>query len=610
MCSINGFTWKDEELARRMNKATAHRGPDGTGVFVADGVTLGHNRLAILDTSAAALQPMTDSGGRYVITFNGEIYNFQELKSELSEYPFTTASDTEVILAAYRKWGRDAVKKFNGIFAFAIWDKEKRELFLARDRAGLKPLYYYLAGGKLVFSSEIKGILEHPVPRKLDREAFSIYMRTLYVPAPLTMFANIKKFPQGHYGVFKNGALSLYAYEKAGGAPKRAESFAPAARELKERVSASVKRQLISDRPIGLYLSGGIDSSAVLHAMSEIRPNIDTFSVGFSLPDKSDEQKFNRDFELARRTAERYGTRHHEVLFCEEDALAYLSKAVYAQDEPIANPTALPQMLLAEFTKKQGVDVVLGGDGGDELFGGYERYRLSLWASLFQKLPAFLRNILSVSDRLRKLNTPAGIERFALFMFQKDKVLSRVLRMDAFDTEAATRFFGEKCFAKHLFPTFEEQFLETDRQTWLPDESLMRTDKMAMSAGVEARAPLLDNELLEFAATIPLSYTVTLFGTKRILKKAFRGFIPEFLFSQPKRGWFSPGAKWLRNPAFFAAAKEILSSGYYHPTASLFNFPEIQAMLGEHRSGTQYNFTMLWTILVFQVWAKAYNVAL
>lgn len=607
-----------------MNKVTAHRGPDGTGVFVADGISLGHNRLSILDVSAGASQPMRSDGGRFVITFNGEIYNFAELKAELSDYAFKTKSDTEVILVAYRKWGREAVKKFNGIFALAIWDTQEKELFLARDRSGLKPLYYHHAGGTFIFSSEIKGILEHPIPRKLNREAFSIYMRVLYTPAPLTLFEDIQKFPQGQYGVFKDGKLTLINYTEASTEAKLTESFAVLAKTLKEKVSASVKRQLVSDRPIGVYLSGGIDSSAVLHAVSETRANIDTFSVGFSLPDKKDEEKFNADFYLARETAKHYGTRHLEVLFSEEDALRYLLKAIYALDEPISNPTALPMMRLAEFTKKEGVDVVLGGDGGDELFGGYERYRLSLWASTFQKLPSFVRKLLSVSGRFKKLNTPVGIERFALFMFQKDDVLSRVLKAGTYDADAGRRFFANRYFPgwassnmshvgrcpSNTERTFEEQFMNVDRHTWLSDESLMRTDKMSMSAGVEARAPLLDNELVDFSARIPFCHNVTLSGTKRLLKQAFRGHIPDALFKQPKRGWFSPGAKWLRNLAFLAEVKKILSADYYAPTASLFNWEGLTAMLESHRSGEKYNFTCLWAIVTFQVWARLYKVSI
>ena len=594
MCAINGFNFKDEKLILKMNQATHHRGPDGTGIFLDEKISLGHNRLSILDLSDAASQPMASNDGRFVIIFNGEIYNFKELKKELKDfYQFKTNSDTEVILAAYKKWGLEAVKKFNGIFAFAIWDKTKEELFLARDHVGLKPLYYYLNGGKFIFSSEIKAILEHDVPRKLNREAFNIYLRTLYVPAPLTMFEGIYKFPQAHYGVFKDGEPKLTKYWEVPEIKYFDKPLKDLAKDLCGEVLKSVERQLISDRPIGLYLSGGIDSSAVLDAMHEFRKNIDTFSVGFKLPNKDDENKFNQDFYLAKRTAERYGTRHHEVLLKENEVLNFLEKVFFQLDEPIANSTAIPMMKLAEFTKSKGVDVVLGGDGGDELFGGYEKYRLSRIMSF---LPKFF--------------LPKETDRFARFMFQKNPILGEVLQKEFFGREISKSFFKKRYFKENPFKTFEELFMDVDRRTWLVDESLMRTDKMSMFSAVEARAPLLDKNLVEFAARIPLKYKTGFFDKKIILKEAFRDRIPDFLLNQPKRGWFSPAAKWLRNPEIHAAVQNILSKNYYIETAPVFNWENIERILKDHVEGKRYNLTILWALINFQVWAKIYNVKL
>ncbi|QQG42848.1 MAG: asparagine synthase (glutamine-hydrolyzing) [Candidatus Giovannonibacteria bacterium] len=599
MCAINGFNFKDEGLILKMNQATRHRGPDGTGIFLDDKVSLGHNRLSIIDLSEEAAQPMTSADGRLVITFNGEIYNFKELKRELAgSYDFKTSSDTEVMLAAYRKWGYGAVKKFNGIFAFAIWDKLKQELFLARDHIGIKPLYYFWApstisgqGGKFVFSSEIKAILEHAVAGKLNRKAFNIYFRTLYAPEPLTMFEGIYKFPKAHYGVFNGGQLALTKYWEISGVNYFDEPFKVLAEDLREEVFKSVRAQLVSDRPVGLYLSGGIDSSAVLDAMSAARGNIDTFSIGFTLPDKNDEEKFNQDFYLAKRTAGHYGARHHEVLLAEEEIPDFLEKAFFQLDEPIANPTAIPMMKLAEFTKNKGVDVVLGGDGGDEIFGGYERYRLSRILSF---LPKFL--------------LPKEAERFARFMSQKDMILGEVLRDEFFEKDAAADFFAENYFSKNQFKTFEELFMSVDRQSWLVDESLLRTDKMAMFSAVEARVPLLDKNLVEFAAKIPRKYKLNAFSTKIILREAFRGRIPDFLLNQPKRGWFSPAAKWLRNPKIHAIAQNILSKSYCAETAPIFNWENVSKILKDHVEGRRYNLTVLWALINFQVWAKIYKV--
>lgn len=577
MCAINGFNFKDEGLIRKMNQATQHRGPDGTGVFGDDNVSLGHNRLSIIDLSESASQPMFSGDGKLVIVFNGEIYNFQELKKELGDYPFKTKSDTEVVLASYKKWGSDCVKKFNGIFAFAIWDKNKKELFLARDHVGVKPLYYYHKDGKFIFSSEIKAILEHGMPRQLNMEAFSHYLRVLYVPEPLTMFKEIYKFPPASFGILKNGELKITKYWDIKSRDYLSESKEFFIEELRKKVLASVERQLVSDRPLGVYLSGGIDSSIVLHNMSQLRKGIDTFSVGFELAKEEQRDKFNKDFELAKKTAKFYGTNHNEVLVSSDDILNLFEKAVWHLDEPISNATIIPMMKLAGFAKNK-ADVVLGGDGGDELFGGYDRYRTDYWARFFMP----------------------PIKRFTRFMFQKDDILERVV--NNLDKDATKKFFKEKYFNSR------KMLMDVDRQSWLVDFSLSMTDKMTMSAGLEERVPLLDKELVEFASEVPLKYKVNFFDTKIILKEAYKGKIPDFLFDQPKRGWFSPGAKWLRHPKIYEMAENILSENYYTETKPLFKWSELSKVLEDHRTGKEYNLTILWALLTFQVWAKQYNV--
>lgn len=608
MCAINGFNFRNENLISKMNAATRHRGPDGTDIFLDEEISLGHNRLSIIDLTDAASQPMPSNDDNLTIVFNGEIYNFLDLKRELADnYQFKTSSDTEVILAAYKKWGARCVKKFNGIFAFAVWDKLKQELFLARDQMGVKPLYYFWDGQKFIFSSEIKAILEHNIPRVLDKEAFNHYLRVLYAPEPLTMFKSINKFPLASYGILKNNNFEIHNYwdfkakEKFFGTKKKL------AAELREKVEQAVKSQLVSDRPLGIYLSGGMDSSIILDCAAAERGKIDTFSVGFALKEEEQKEKFNADFNLARRTASYYNTNHHEVLLSPQDILDLLDKAVWQMDEPISNPTAIAMMKLAGFTKDK-ADVVLGGDGGDELFGGYDRYRLSLAASYYQKLPAFIRKFLSPYQKFGKLNMPAGIERFALFMFQKDDILRRAATSDFFSPDITKDFFAEKYFRDMGARKFEEVLMEVDRKSWLADFSLMLTDKMSMSFGLEARVPFLDKDLVEFAARIPLEYKVSLFNTKIILKEAFCGRIPDFLFNQPKRGWFSPAAKWLRYGEIYDYAGRILRKDYFSETSEIFNWPELQRILEKHRDGKEYNLNILWAILTFQIWAKKYKI--
>src|SRR3989344_4095522 len=611
MCAINGFNFKNESLIRKMNQATAHRGPDGTGVFLDGQISFGHNRLSILDTSDRAAQPMKSNDGNEIIIFNGEIYNFRELRKKLeASYQFKTTSDTEVIIAAYQKWGKECVKYFNGMFAFALWDEKKQELFLARDPIGIKPLYYFWDGKKFIFSSEIKAILETGVPRQLNKKALEHYFRVLYLPEPHTMFENIFKLPPAHWAVLKDKKLVIEQYWKVEDEKIEIPSNQKQLEEMvRNKVQSAVTRQLVSDRPLGVYLSGGIDSSVVLDCMSKEHKDIDTFSVGFELPIKEDMEKFNQDFYLARKTAAHYGTRHHEIMLGEEEAINLFEKAVWHLDEPISNPTIIPMLHLAGFAKEK-VAVVLGGDGGDELFGGYERYRLSRIASVYQHIPSFFRTALVASSRLQKLNTPAGVDRFSLFLFQKDDILKQVL-VPEYINENTKQFFNQRYFQNwdKAMP-FESHFMNVDRQSWLVDESLMRSDKMAMAAGLEARVPLLDQELVEFVHRIPLNKKVSYTNTKIILKQAFAGRIPEFLLNQPKRGWFSPGAKWLRHPKIDQMAREMLSPYYYSETQSLFNWDNLIPILKAHQEKSQYNFTVLWALLTFQSWARQYKIQL
>ena len=608
MCAINGFNWKESAVLERMNRVTAHRGPDGTGVWESERISLGHNRLSILDLSTAAAQPMWDERREVVIVFNGEIYNFKELRSQLThDYHFVTTGDTEVILAAYKKWGRACVEKFEGIFAFAIWDTRANELLLARDPLGVKPLYYFWDGKRCIFSSEIKAILEHPLPRTIDMASLNEYMRLLYVPGPHTMFAGISALPAAHTALLRGQTLELQRYWQPPRGEYTAASRTQIAAELRGKVMRSVQDQLVSDRPLGLYLSGGIDSSVVLASMFALRgSDIDTFSVGFEGLPEGDMEKFNHDFTLARRTAAHFGTNHHEVTLAPDEVPELLGKAVYHMDSPIANATALAMMKLAGFAK-QHVDVVLAGDGGDELFGGYQRYSLSRAATLYARLPTPVRTVLDLHHRLHTLNTKAGIDRFLLFMCQKEVDVARVLAPHC-NASTTLKDHMQPYFSKNQYRTFEEQFMDVDRQTWLVDFALMLGDKMSMSGSIEERLPLLHKPLVEFAARIPLKYKVTPFATKKILKDAFRADLPPHLFKEPKRGWFSPGAKWLRHPLMHNYVREVLRKEYASATKDLFDWKHVEQMLKAHTRGEQYNLNLLWAILTLQLWAKTFDV--
>ncbi|MCK5590600.1 MAG: asparagine synthase, partial [Candidatus Pacebacteria bacterium] len=380
------------------------------------------------------------------------------------------------------------------------------------------------------------------------------------------------------------------------------------AQELKEKVTNVVKKQLVSDKPLGVYLSGGIDSSIIVDRVSSLRTNVETFSVGFDLTEEEEREKFNVDFELAKRTSRYYGTHHHEILLSPQDVVDNFEKAVWHMDEPISNPTAMSMIVLAHFAKEN-VDVVLGGDGGDELFGGYPRYRHCKRIEMYQTYaPKALRDMFAnMHPLLKKINTDSSVERMALFMFQKD-VVSEVVQDEYIKPNITKDFFQNTFFQYTTNKTFAQDYMNVDRQSWLRDFSLMLTDKMTMSAALEARVPLLDADLIEFAETIPMKYKTSIFDTKIILKEAFKNDLPDFVLGQPKRGWVSPGAKWLRRKDVQKMAQEILNPGYYEETQGLFKWEEIEKMLEEHISKKRYNLTMIWALMTFQVWAKKYKV--
>ena len=607
MCGISGFNWKDGRKAALMVQALSHRGPDADGIFVDEGISLGHNRLSIIDLSADANQPMYDNTKELVIVFNGEIYNFQEIRKELgAEYAFSTKSDTEVILAGYKKWGENVVTRLSGIFAFAIWDKRTKELFCARDHAGIKPFYYFWDGERFVFASEIKAILEHDIPRTVHIGAFNHYMRALYVPEPLTMIQNIYKLPPRSTLTLKGKNLAVAKYHDVLQESKPL-SYEETKDMLREKVIYAVGRQLVSDVPVGVYLSGGIDSSVVLFSMTQFSKDIETFSVGFELGEGEEKEKFNQDFELAKQTAEYFGATHNPLLISARNVCESFEEAVAQCDDPVSNPTSVAMLHLAKFAKNK-VSVVLTGSGGDELFGGYDRYRMALAAQYYKKFPGWVRAMGNRHPRLSKLEYGSEGDLFVQFMFQKDDTLSRMIAPSMFKPGTDTKQYFQDTYLTSHDGDIADLFMKADQESWLPDYFFMLSDKMSMASALEERMPLIDKELIAFSDSMPRSYKLDLLRTKKVLKDAFRNDLPSFLFDQPKRGWFSPGAKWLRNPDFTAFAKEVLSREYYESTKTLFNWSEVEDMLDKHICKEKYNLTALWAILTFQVWARRYRV--
>ncbi len=603
MCGINGFNFENEALVQKMNERTSHRGPDGVGSYVGSGVSLGHNRLAIIDTSSRGAQPMWNADRTVAIIFNGEIYNFQDLKSEIrDQFAWASETDTEVVLHGYEKWGRGVVKKLNGMFAFAIFDTRDGSLTLARDPAGIKPLYYFYDGGRFIFSSEIKALFAHDIPREVDLEAFNLFMRVLYVPAPRTGFKHIFKLLPGHAFTVRHGEVQDEQFwSVADHAPRT--SYGEAREMVLRLAKDAVRRQVVADRPVGVFLSGGVDSTAVLGMIREVAPEITkTYSVGFDVAIQR--ERFNADFELARQTAAHYGTDHHEIMIGARDMRDNLERIAYHMDEPNANATTCAIMLLSREAKKD-VAVVLGGDGGDELFGGYPRYQASAVIDRWQQVPRVFRrpieSLVAVGGRanlVAQLRTKPGFERAMAFLAQKEHDLEAIIRPEVSNAPKSEHFHA----LKHESADATGRFMQFDRESWLVDESLLRTDKMTMSAGLEARVPILDLRMIELAAHIPTAWKIHSRHGKVIWRDAMRPYLPPHLAGEPKRGFFSPIAKWLRED-LHDPAQEILASA----DERLFDREGLLDMFDDHVSGKKYNANLIWATVMWHLWWRNMN---
>ncbi len=604
MCGINGFTWEDENLINQMNRKTEHRGPDGTRRFLEQGISLGHNRLAIIDLDPRSSQPMESADGRYVIVFNGEIYNYRELKAELPLYPYKTEGDTEVILAAYAAWGTASFSRLSGIFAFGIWDRKEKKLIVARDHAGVKPLYFMRNEKGCAFSSELSALL--PLSgASLDHEALDLYFSLLYVPHERTLVRDVKKLGAGMYLTCESGAAPRIERYRTTPQP---EAEGVTKETVRRTIGGAVGAQLVSDRPVGVFLSGGFDSSIVLHHVMEHTGKAQTFTTGFELPeaDSTEYEKFNADMYLARKTAVFYGTTHHEQLISLATVRDSLEEVFLAVDEPIANSANVPSYHLSKFAREH-VVVALDGSGGDELFGGYDWYRLNRIAAYYKMLPLKVQHTLGHAHPLLHKMSLDSSDYYLASMGQEPDVLRRMV--PGRDPHATARTYIEGRYGvPKKGETFLERMMDIHRTLWLVDESLTRTDKLGMAHGLEIRVPLLDTAVEALAARIPAPEKASFFTTKRPLKNAYRGVLPEHVYGQPKRGWFPPGAKWLRDPGIERALRSILSPGYYTGTSNLFDWDAVESMMDDHIARRGYYFKPLWALATFQVWARKHNI--
>jgi asparagine synthase (glutamine-hydrolysing) len=611
-----------------MAAAIAHRGPDDEGFFegrTRDGrgaVGLAHRRLAIIDL-ASGHQPIANETGAIQIVFNGEIYNFQGLRAELMAlgHDFRTNSDTETIVHAYEQWGEQCLARLRGMFAFALWDGERERLFLARDRYGKKPLYLCERAGALLFASEIKSLLAVPgFAATVDHGAISDYLLYRYVPAPRTLFSGIRKLMPGSYAVWERGRLTEQRYfaPDDGRITTNPQRSADPVGDFLLKLEDAVRVRMISDVPFGAFLSGGIDSSAVVGLMSRHSTQpVKTYSVGFA-------EAAYSELDYARVIARQFNTDHHELTISQSQLMDHLPALIRYRDAPVAEPSDIPIYLLACEARRT-VKMVLTGEGSDEFLGGYPKHVYEHYARLYQRLPALLRHGLI-----------GPLTRYLPYGFRRAKTLVANLNVDDWQ-QRMPRWFGalsvEECRALLRQPSSSQplqpssplaaradyQFdvaacnsalrsiLYFDQTSWLPDNLLERGDRMTMAASIEARMPFMDHELAAFVSALPDQWRVRGGTTKRILRLAMQRILPSAILKRPKVGFRVPVNEWFRGPMRdylfdHLAGGDARINGYFQPQA-------LQRLLKEHAGGVQNHEKLLWCLLSLEIWHREYRVS-
>jgi asparagine synthase (glutamine-hydrolysing) len=623
MCGIAGMfepettmgPYERREVLRRMCCVINHRGPDDEGFYVEGGVALGMRRLSIIDLFTGH-QPMSNEDGSVRIVFNGEIYNYREIRDELISrgHTFQTGSDTEVIVHLYEDEGEACVERLRGMFAFAIYDRRERKLFIARDRVGVKPLHYAVVGNGIVFGSEIKSLLQHrAVGREINLEAVSDFFSFGYVPDPHSAFRGINKLPPGHTLTFKDSRLTTrcywdFQYPERNDEPARGESYY--VERLRELIAESVRLRLVSDVPLGAFLSGGIDSSTVVAMMARAmdRP-VKTFSIGFT------ESSFD-ELDYARIAARHFSTDHYEFVVT-PDVCKIVEEIVWHHDEPFADVSSIPTYIVSKMAREH-VTVALSGDGGDELFAGYERYLVDESRAKFERVPGFIRRgvLLPLSSALphgaygknflRNVALDAGaryVDSISYFNEEKKRGLLSTEFLRAIIGRDSSEGF-RRIYAAPASKERIDHLLYLDSKTYLPGDIMTKVDRMSMAHSLEAREPLLDHKLIEFVAQIPASLKLRGSETKSILKRAVRGLIPDEIIDRRKQGFGVPIKKWFKKDLREMLMDTLTGSrarqrGYFNPGA-------VEAILDEHMRGRRDNSRHLWGLLTLELWHRQF----
>jgi asparagine synthase (glutamine-hydrolysing) len=630
MCGICGIVGQpDEQLIKNMLARIAHRGPDDEGVYIAETsneqrVGLGHRRLSIIDLSPAGHEPMSDASGRIWLTFNGEIYNFKELRRELeaSGHRFKSNTDAEVIIYAYLEWGRECLTRFNGMFAFAIWDSQDESLFLARDRLGIKPLYYADTPAGFAFASEVKALLAIPdTERSVDLAALDQFMTFLWTPGPRTVFRGVSKLPPAHYLVYRNGKAEVSEYWDLKFEEDYSITEAEWIERVREQVARSVRGQMLADVPLGAFLSGGVDSSSIVALMSgvsELKPT--TYTFGFRREDLRYDI-LEDDMKYARVVGERFATDYHEA-YLEPHMMELLPKLVYHMDEPVADPAIITSYLICRSARER-LTVLLSGMGGDEVFAGYPRHAAVKIAEAYNLIPSFLSR--PVVDAL-----PGARPGRLTALFRNTKKLAksaslpereRYLGFGTYFTEAEKRemYSGELAGAAREFDAYAEhqryfdrvadedfvnQMLYVDTKTFLPCMNLTYTDKTSMASSMEVRVPLLDHELVELAARIPAGLKLKGLTGKYVFKRAAEAWLPREIVHRKKAGFSAPVRAWLVRD-LRDVVEDLLSESNIRGRG-YFEYPHIRRLIDDNLSGREDNSLKVFQLLTLELWHRAF----
>jgi len=601
-----------------------HRGPDYQNTFIDEHVGLGHRRLSVIDLSPQGHQPMSDSSGRYRIVYNGEIYNYKELRQQLQKrgVDFQSESDTEVLLNLYIHRGVECLEQLNGCFSFAIFDRTENELILARDRFGINPLLYYHDNDKLVFASEMRSLLAYNIPKALDHESLNLYLELNYVPAPFTMLEGVKKLLPGEYLKINSTEVFPQRYYQIPHAQNSISKLTYDQQKTKivSLMEEAVAKRLVSDVPLGAFLSGGIDSSIVVALASRYTDQLNTFSIGYS------DQPFFDETNYAQLVAKKFSTRHTAYSLNNQELYSHLFEVWEHLDEPFADSSALPTYILSKYTR-QSVTVALSGDGADELFGGYNKHLalqrsldggysnslVRVLAPLLTILPKSRNNV--ISNKIRQLDRMARGLSLSLpdrYWFWAG-VAGRQEALDVLSSESllnlnqAAVVGRRQQILKHLRPNADlNDILFTDMQLVLPNDMLCKVDWMSMAHGLEVRVPFLDHELVNFVFSLPTESKVHFGMRKRILQDSFKEVLPKELYNRPKKGFEVPLLHWMRTELNTVIENELLNEDLLKDQG-IFDVSYVNQLKKKlHSSNPQDNPARIWGLLVFQKWWQKY----